>query len=85
MLDGEKYEPVGVWLKKRFRGEASVVFAGLVFQYWVGGVDGSSGFPCDAGCVVAEFVLVVAVVADEVGDFAERFVGYDGYSVWRGA
>ena len=46
---------------------------------------GGSGFPCGAGCVLAKFVPVVAVVADEVGDFAAGFVGYDGYSVWRGA
>jgi hypothetical protein len=46
---------------------------------------GDSVFLCGAGCVGAEFVPVVAVVADEVGDFAESFVGYDGYGVWRGA
>ena len=45
---------------------------------------GDSGFPCGAGCVGAEFVPVVAVVADEVGDFTEGFVGYNSYGVWRG-
>ncbi len=85
VLDGEEYGPVGVWSKKRFGGKASVVFVGFVFQYWVWRVGGGSGFLCDAGCVVAKFVPVVAIVADEVGDFAEGFVGYNGYSVWRGA
>jgi hypothetical protein len=85
VLDGEKYEPVGVWSKKWFGGKASVGFVGLVFRYWVGRVGGGSGFLCDAGCVVAKFVPVVTVVADEVGDFAEGFVGNDGYCVWRGA
>ena len=46
---------------------------------------GDSGFLCGAGCVGAEFVPVVTIVADEVGDFAEGLVGYDGYGVWRGA
>ena len=45
---------------------------------------GDSGFLCGAGCVGAEFVPVVTVVADEVGAFAEGFVGYDGYGMWRG-
>ena len=46
---------------------------------------GDSGFLCGAGCVGAEFVPVVTIVADEVGDYVEGFVGYDGYGVWRGA
>ena len=84
MLDGEKYKPVGVWSEKRFGGKASVVLVGLVFRYCVGRMGGDSGFPCGVGCVGEEFVPVVAVVADEVGDFTEGFVGYNSYGVWRG-
>ena len=41
----------------------------------------SCGFPCSAGCVDAEFIPIVTIVADEVGDFAESLVHYD---VWKG-
>ena len=41
----------------------------------------SCGFSCSAGCVGAEFIPIVTIVADEVGDFAESLVCYD---VWEG-
>ena len=41
----------------------------------------SCGFLCSAGCVGAEFITIVTIVADKVGDFAESLVRYD---VWEG-
>ena len=40
---------------------------------WVGG---SCGFPCSAGRVDTEFIQIVTIVANEVGDFAEGLVRY---------
>ncbi len=41
----------------------------------------SCGSSCRAGRVGAEFIPIVTIVADEVGDFAESLVRYD---VWEG-
>jgi hypothetical protein len=41
----------------------------------------SCGFPCSTGRVGAEFIPIITIAADEVGDFAESLVRYD---VWGG-
>ena len=41
----------------------------------------SCGFPCSAGRVDTEFIPIITIVVDEVGDFAESLVRYD---VWKG-
>ena len=40
----------------------------------------SCGIQCSAGCVGAEFIPIITIVTDEVGDFAESLVLYD---VWE--
>ena len=70
VLDGKEDETMRVCLEKWFRGEESVGFGGLMLR-WGGG---SCGFPCGTGHVDTEFVPIVTVVANEVGDFAEGLV-----------
>ena len=41
----------------------------------------SCGFPRSTGRADAEFIPIVTIVADEVGDFVESLVHYD---VWEG-
>ncbi len=41
----------------------------------------SCGFLCSAGRVDTEFIPIVTIVMDEVGDFAESLVRYN---VWKG-
>ena len=67
---------MGVCLKKRFGRKASFVFVSLVLRWWIkwGGV--SCGFLCGAVRVGAEYIPIVTIVADEVGDFAESLVRY---------
>ena len=66
-----------VRLEERLRSKESFGFGGPVFQWWVERGGGSGGFPCCAGCIGAEFMPVITVVADEIGDFAEGLVRYD--------
>ena len=47
-----------------------------MLRWWVERGDGSGGFPCGVVCIGAEFMLVVTIVADEVGDFTEGLVRY---------
>ena len=76
VLDGKEDKTMRVWSEKWFRGEESVGFGGLMFRWWVEGGGGSCGFPCGTGRVDTEFVPIVTVVANEVGDFAEGLVRY---------
>ncbi len=77
MLNGKENKTVRVWSEKQFRGKESFVFGSLVFRWWVETRGGSCGFPCSAGHVDADFVPVITIVVDEVGDFAESLVCYD--------
>ena len=47
-----------------------------MLRLWVEGGGGSCGFPRSTGRVDTEFVPIVTVVANEVGDFAEGLVRY---------
>jgi len=76
VLDGEEDETVRVCSEKRFRSKESFGFDGPMFRWWVERGGGSGGFPCGAGCIGAEFMPVITVVADEVGDFTEGLVRY---------
>ena len=73
----EREQKVGVCSEKQFGGKESFGFGGLVFQWWVERGDGSCRFPCSACRVGAEFIPVITVVANEVGDFEEGLVRYD--------
>jgi len=58
-----------------------------MLRWWVEGGGGSCGFPCGVRCIGAEFMPVVAVVADEVSYFAEGLIRYDvlkGHVCWDG-
>ena len=77
MLDGEENKMMGFCSEKWFGGKESFGIGGLVFQWWIERGDGGCGFPCSACCVDAEFVPVVTVVVNEVGNFAEGLVRYD--------
>jgi hypothetical protein len=50
------------------------VFSGLVFRQLLRWGGSFLGFPRCMGCVGAEFVPVIAVVANEVGDLTEGLV-----------
>ncbi len=43
----------------------SIVLCNFMLRWWVGGGGGTCGFPRGAGCVGAEFIPIVAVIADE--------------------
>jgi len=51
-------------------------FGGLMLRWWVERGGGSRGFPRSTGRVDTEFVPIITVVANEVGDFAEGLVRY---------
>ncbi len=74
MLNGKEDETVGVCSEKRFRGKESFLFGNPVLRWWVERGGGGGGFSCGTGCIGAKFMPVIAVVADEVGDFAEGLV-----------
>ncbi len=76
VLNGKEDETVGVCSEKRFRSKESFGFGGPMLQWWVERGGGSGGFPCGVVCIGAEFMLVVTIVADEVGDFTEGLVRY---------
>jgi hypothetical protein len=69
-------------------GARSLVFSGLVFCWLLGWGGCFLSFPRGMGCVSAEFVPIVALVANEVGDLTEGLVHdgmLDGHGlVWRG-
>ena len=76
-----------VRLKERLRSKESFCFGCPVFRWWVERGGGSGGFPCGVGCIGAEFMPVVTVVADEVSYFAEGLIRYDvleGHVCWDG-
>jgi hypothetical protein len=52
-------------------------FGGLVCRWWFERGGGSRRFLCVASCVGAEFVPVIAVVADKVSDLVKCLVRYD--------
>ena len=76
VLNGKEDETVRVCLEKRFRSKESFGFGGPMLRWWVERGGGSGGFPCGVVCIGAEFMLVVTIVADKVGDFAEGLVRY---------
>jgi len=93
MLDGEEDKMMGIFLKEWLRGKVSLYFGFLVVRYFFGRQRRRfDGFP--RGRRVsgggAKLFPVVAVVTDEVRDFAEGLVrddvlkghGDDG-SFWR--
>ena len=88
MLDGKKDEAMRVRLEERLRSKESFDLGCLVFRWGVvRGGGRSGGFPCSVWCVGAEFMPVVAVIADEIRDFAEGFVCDDvleGHVCWDG-
>ncbi len=76
VLNGKEDETVRVCSEKRFRSKESFGFGGPMLRWWVERGGGSCGFPRCAGHVEAEFIPIVTIVADEVGDFAEGLVRY---------
>ena len=76
VLNGKEDETVRVCSEKRFRSKESFGFGGPMLRWWVERGGGSCGFPRSAGRVDAEFIPIVTIVADEVGDFAEGLVRY---------
>ena len=76
-MDEKMNKTVGICSEKRFGGKESFVFGSLVLQWWVERGGGSCGFPCSTGCVGGEFIPIVAIVADEVGDFTKSLVHYN--------
>ena len=52
-------------------------FGGLVCRWWFERGGGRRRFLCIASCVGAEFVPVIAVVADKVSDLVKCLVRYD--------
>ena len=74
MLNGKEDKMVRVCSEKWFRSMESFGFGGLMLRWRVEGGGGSCGFPCNTGRVDTEFVPIVTVVANEVGDFAEGLV-----------
>ena len=77
-----------VRLEERLRSKESFDLGCLVFRWGVvRGGGRSGGFPCGVGCIVAKFMPVVAVIADEVSYFAEGLIRYDvleGHVCWNG-
>ena len=68
---------MGVSSEKQFGSKETFGFGGLLVCRWlmvVGGGVGSCGFSHVVGCVGAEFIPVVAIVMDEVGDFMEGLI-----------
>jgi len=76
VLNGKEDETVRVCSEKWFRSMESFGFGGLMLRWCVERRGGSCGFPCSAGCVDTEFIPIVTIVANEVGDFAEGLVRY---------
>ena len=76
VLNGKEDETVRVCSEKRFRSKESFGFGGPMLRWWVERGGGSCGFPRSAGRADAEFIAIVTIVADEVGDFAEGLVRY---------
>ena len=76
VLNGKEDETVRVCSEKRFRSKESFGFSGPMLRWWVERGGGSCGFLRGAGRVDAEFIPIVAIVADEVGDFAEGLIRY---------
>ena len=78
VLDGEENKMVGVCSEKWFGSKEPFSFGGLVCRWWFERRGGSRRFPCVVSCVGgAEFILVIAVVTDKVGDLAKSLVRYD--------
>ncbi len=77
VLNGKEDETVRVCSEKRFRSKESFGFGGLMLRWWVERGGKSCGFLRSAGRVDAEFIPIVTIVADEVGDFTEGLVRYD--------
>ncbi len=73
-VEWERGRNGGVCSEKRFRGKESFLFGNPVLQWWVERGGGGGGFSCRTGCVGANFMPVIAVVVDEVGDFAKGLV-----------
>jgi len=76
VLDGKEDKTVRVCSEKWFRGKESFGFGGLMLRWWVEGGGGSCGFPRSTGRVDTEFVPIVTVGANEVGDYPEGLVRY---------
>ena len=76
VLNGKEDETVRVCSEKRLRSKETFGFGGPMLRWWVERGGGSCGFPRSAGRVDAEFIPIVIIVADEVGDFAEGLVRY---------
>ena len=76
VLNGKEDKMVRVCSEKWFRSMESFGFGGLMLRWWVERVGGSCGFLCSAGRVDTEFIPIVTIVANEVGDFAEGLVHY---------
>ncbi len=76
MLNGKEDETVRICSEERFGGEEFCGFGGSVLRWWIERGGGSCGCPRGAGCISTEFLPIVAVVADEVGDFAEGLIRY---------
>ena len=75
-VEWERGQTVRVCLEKWFRSMESFSFSGLMLRWWVERGGGSCGFSCSAGRVDTEFIPIVIIVANEVGDFAEGLVHY---------
>jgi hypothetical protein len=77
VLDGEEKETMGIYLEKWLSSEVACSFGGLVARnHMAHRQRGLTGFLCGrrAGCVVAEFVPVIAILTDEVRDLAEGLI-----------
>jgi hypothetical protein len=56
------------------REKESFAFGNFVFRLFFGWVGSFLGLPCGKCCPGPEFVPVVSIVADEVGDFTEGLI-----------
>ena len=80
VLDGEEKETMGIYLEKWLSSEVACSFGGLVARnLMTHRRRGLTGFLCGrrAGCVVAEFFPVIAILTDEVRDLAEGLIRDD--------
>ena len=74
--NGKEDEMVRVCSEKRFRSKESFGFGGPMLRWCVERGGGSCGFPRSMGRVDTDFIPIVTIVVDEVGDFAEGLVRY---------